>query len=303
MENITHVIKWDKRRKFGVELEFNSNSIINRNWLKKRIQESLNSQNILYHRVEIKNWERTYNNNYVWVCKTDSSCGYEVCTPPFSGINDLEVLGKVCEHLKSSGAVFDDRCGLHVHLSLEDFNNGQMFNMLLYWIKIEHNIMHAHPISRQENFRYCPAAISKIQNWKSDSQYSGRDLYSILLKNRGAINVRNWSEQKTIEWRMGEMTLDSDSIKNRIRFLIWFVDICKYLPRPENLNLLTPKQMIRFLGLWNDETGMVNKVFSPDVKSMRSWLLDRMQEFMPVHKNKIYERDRNEIIDIKNQII
>lgn len=300
---ITCVVKWNKRRKFGVELEFNARSpVSSRNWLKSRIRESLARQNIVYHRVEIRDWERTHNNDYLWICKTDSSCGYEVCTPPLHGPNELKILGNVCKDLGDAGAVFSDNCGLHVHLSLLDFNEEQMCNMLMYWIKIEHNVMHAHPISRQENTRYCPTAISRIQDWESDRLYNGRDLFRALHQYRGAINTRYWNDRKTIEWRMGEMTLDPDSIKNRIRFLIWFVDICKNLPPPENLNLFTPKQMIHFLGLWNDETGMVRKIFSPAIKSMRSWLLDRMEKFIPIHKNQVYQRDRDQVIEIKKNL-
>lgn len=298
----TCIVKWNKRRKFGVELELNSIPPVDRRWLKTKIQESLAQQNISHHRVETRDWERTYNNDCLWICKTDSSCGYEVCTPPLRGPNELKILGNICGYLRDEGAIFDDCCGLHVHISLSDFTNEQMYNLLMYWIKLEHNVMHAHPRSRQENTRYCPTAISRIQDWESDAIYSGRDLYRALSHHRGAINTRYWEERKTIEWRMGEMTLDPESVKNRIRFLIWFVDICKHLPTPENLNLFTPKQMVRFLGLWNDETGMIKKVFSPAVRSMRSWLLDRMEEFIPVQTSQIHQRDKDQVTEIKHNL-
>jgi len=303
------LVKWNKMRKFGIEFEFVSDDRNHREFLKNIISNSLRDQGMNHHRAQVRDWEHTIDNDCIWVCKTDSSCGYEVCTPPLRGPNELKVLGKVIDALKENGARFDERCGLHVHLSLSDFTEEQMYVMLMYWVKIEHNVMNAHPEHRRRNTRYCPTAISRIQDWEAQERYSGYDLYRILRRHRGAINPSYWEQRKTIEWRMGEMSLDSESIKNRIRFLIWFVDVCKCLQEPPNLDLIDPKNMMLFLALMEDKSGITKTVFSPAIKSMRKWILDRMAEYTPtatddnirdkqIAKDLLKEQENSESINI-----
>ncbi len=293
------IIKWNRMRKFGVELEFPSIEPNSRQNHRSFIREVLNEEGISHHDVQVRDWERTHDNNNLWVCKTDSSCAYEICTPPLRGPNELKLLGKVCQKLKDKGCRFDNSCGLHVHLSLSDFSEAQMHNMLMYWVKIEHNIMHAHPDHRRQNTRYCATAMSRIQGWLANETYNGDELYRLLRLHRGAINPAYWEQRKTIEWRMGEMDLDPESVKNRIRFLIWFVDICKIVPTPPNLNLYTPKQMLRFLGLLEDDGETSNKIYSPAIKSMRRWIVDRMARYIP---EKYFKKDKEQILDVKKRL-
>lgn len=292
------IIKWNKRRKFGVELEFTAEEPNSREFLQRHIQSVLHEMNI-NHEVQVREWEHTNDNHGIWVCKTDSSCGFEVCTPPLQGPEELKVLGEVCRKLNEVGAKFNNSCGLHVHISVTDFTNEQFYTLLMYWIKNEHNVMNAHPAHRQENTRYCGPAISRVQDWEADVNYDGRSLYREIRNHRGAINARYWENRKTVEWRMGEMDLDPESVKNRVRFLIWFVETCKKLPPPENLNLYTPRQMMRLMGLLEDESGIIKKIFSPAVHSMRTWLLDRMEQYT---FEDIFQPDKLIVSQLKKSI-
>jgi hypothetical protein len=111
-----------------------------------------------------------------------------------------------------------------------------------------------------------------------------------------------WERRKTIEWRIGEMTLDSESIKNRVRFLVTFVDVCKYLPAPENLNLLSPKGMLRLLGLLDSESDLFIKKFSPAMISMRNWILERINTYIPVETSKVWKDDKDAILELRNTL-
>ena len=293
------IVKWNRMRKFGVELEFNARNPNSRDNHARFIEEVLREEGVEHHQAQIREWEHTHDNDGIWVCKPDSSCGFEICTPPLHGPNELKLLGKICQKLKEKNCHYDDTCGLHVHLSLEDFTDTQMQNMLMYWIKIEHNIMHAHPDHRRRNSRYCASAMSRIHTWLANESYSGDELYQLLRRHRGAISPNYWEQRKTIEWRMGEMDLDPDSIKNRVRFLIWFVDICKIVNGPPNLNLYNPKQMLRFLGLLGDDGRPDNKVYSPAVKSMRKWIVDRMAQYIP---ERYFQKDKVMIIEMKDRL-
>ncbi|MFW5794336.1 MAG: amidoligase family protein [Bacillota bacterium] len=295
---LEYEVKWNKKRMFGIEFEFSSTGDSAKNSIKSIIMDVLNKEKSS-HSVEIRGWEHTVNNHNIWVCKPDSSCGLEVCTPPLKGPNDLKLVGKVVDALKANNIPFNNNCGLHVHLDLSDFSEDQMYNLLMYWVKIEHNILYAHPEHRRNNNRYCEAAINKVKNWVANKKYTGKDLYQYLRRHRGAINPCYWDRRSTMEFRMGEMTLDSESVKNRVRFFILFADTCKLLVAPDNLNLFSPLQMYQMLGLYNDPEDFIQKKFSPAMNSMRHWLLDRMIEYMTDSRLKKYH---DSLIDIKKNI-
>jgi hypothetical protein len=298
-----NIITWNRNRKFGIELEFlNTDPHRAREWFKEKIAEVLLDEGVSYQKAQVRDWEHTHDNEGIWVCKTDSSCGYEVCTPPLKGPQELRLFGKVIDKFKTSGAKFNDSCGLHVHVSLKDFTDEQMYNVLMYWIKIEHNIANAHPEHRRKNVRYCELALNKVKNFKVNSSYSGHEVYDILRRGRGAINPAYWENRRTLEFRIGEMTLDSESIKNRVRFLITFIDTCKYLPTPDNLNLLSPKGMLRLLGLLDSESEVFSKKFSPAMISMRNWILDRIDTYIPNGRNSVWKDDKEMVAQLKGTL-
>lgn len=296
MPNKVNVIQWNKTRRFGVEFEFN---VFNRTI--RESQRALRDAILsVGQRVEIRSWERTVNNWGVWVIKTDSSCGIEAVTPPLSGPNDLKMVGEVIKKFNEIGAKFDNRCGLHVHLSLEDFEFQQMCILLMYWIKIETVIMNAHPEHRRKN-QYCKPLNEYIGNWQVNQYYSPEEVYQAFYTCRGALNTNYWESRKILEWRMGEMTLDPEDIKNRVRFLIWFTDIAKILGPPENLNWFTTKQTMFHLGLLPSEADGIKKVFSPAIQSMKKWILTRLQANLPGYY-KIDKQLVQEMLDSEKEL-
>lgn len=275
-ENIParNYVKWNKRRKFGIELEY-----LNDNTNLERLRDAITSVDDQH--CDIRGWEHTIDNYGLWIAKTDSSCGLEVCTPPMSGPNDLKTLGKVVDSIReNSGARFDDRCGLHVHICLDDFTFNQMCTLLMYWIKIETVVMNSYPGHRREN-RYCRPLNDQISTWHINQRYTPNEIFNAFHRYRGALNTNYWENRRILEWRMGDMSMDAEDVKNRVRFLIWFVDIAKIMPIPDNLNWFSSKQTMRFLGLLPCNNDLIQKTFSPAVKSMRRWILERLDNHLP----------------------
>jgi hypothetical protein len=288
MPILEKTIKWNKRRLFGLELEFIPDNI-DRQKLRKAVEEA-------GQKCQTRDWERSRDNLDFWVAKTDSSCGYELCSPPIKGPAKLKAVCDVVKSVFKAGATFNNRCGLHIHLGCVDFSQEQLYSLLAHWIKIEMVIMHAHPQNRLEN-PYCKTCNSKIANFDNDREYPGHLLFDILkIDRKQTLNLFYWEERKSIEFRMGEMSNDPDDIKNRIRFLIWFADICRMMPMPKNLNWFNPRQTMRFLGLCYDPSDTVKKRFSPGIIEMREWLLDRMERFTP---EELYHKDKEIIKELR----
>jgi hypothetical protein len=264
---LKRIIKFNRRRKFGAELEYNtpSNGILSQTL--RRLNEPVRTTEY-QHTTDVSDW----------YCKVDGSCGYEVSSKVLSGPRDIKLLGDVLLALKQDGARFDNRCGQHIHVETRDFSHEQKQILAMYWIKIENFLMNAHKEHRRNN-HYCSKANSYIQNFIPNQTYAPQDVYNAISGRRGALNIGG---NVTTEFRFGHMTEDSEELKNRVRFLVWFVDICKIMPVPPNLNWFTPKQAMRFMGLWSEQTDQIQKIYSPAIISMKKWILNQFKINAPV---------------------
>jgi hypothetical protein len=206
-----------------------------------------------------------------------------------SGHKDLKKAGLVIDALRNNRAAYNTHCGHHVHVEICDFNEEQKQILTCWWIKVEQFILNAYPAHRRNNI-YCTPLNRSVQV-EPNIEYPPREIYSRVSGQRGALNMR--TNNPTVEFRFGDMSLNSEEIKNRIRFLVWLTEICKNLPAPPNLNWFSPKQTMRLLGLWTDDSDTIKKTFSPAITSMKKWILKRFKEHAPTD---IYRRD-HEFVD------
>lgn len=282
------LIKFNRRRKFGAELEYNTPD-------NNRMAETFRR---LREPVVVTEYRHT-NDVTEWHCKRDGSCGYEVSSKVLTGPRDIKLLGDVLLALKEDGARFDNRCGQHIHVETRDFTSEQKMILAMYWIKIENFILNAHQAHRRNN-HYCSKANDYVSNFNPNQAYTPQQVFDAISRVRGAINFAG-GNAITTEFRFGHMTEDADELKNRVRFLIWFTDICKVMPAPPNLNWFTPKQAMRFMGLWSEPTDQVKKIYSPAVTSMKKWILNQFKINAPAQH---YHRDVqlvSEMIEVVNE--
>lgn len=283
------LVKWNKQRKFGLEYEF-TRGHGNREGLARAIQT------IPDQVTEIAGYVHNHNNSE-WFCKTDSSCGLEVASPVLHGPRQLKMACDVLTAIQNAGFNYSDQCGNHVHVSTQDFSMEQIKVLSMYWVKIEKVLMHSEPHHRRSN-SYCTQSNTRCTTFEPNRAYTPEQVYARLRSGRDAINFAHVHNGK-IEFRFGDMTYDTETIKNRVRFLIWFVDMVKILPAPPNLNWYSPKQVLRLLGLWQDENSLVKREFSPAIRSMRRWLLTRLQENIP---QTHYSRDHESVTQMLNEL-
>jgi len=271
---MNRLLKWNFNRKFGIEYEFTNRSrSLDR--LAEVTQEATNQP------CEVHGYEHTNDNFNNWVCKTDSSCGIELVSPILHGPSALKKATNILPMLQSAGFTIGNSCGQHVHVEIADFTPEQVGTLAAYWFKIERLVLNGVPSHRRNN-RYCQLLTQFNGNLEPDMTYSPDYILSNMVRGRNAINLGNWNNGcGTIEFRFGEMTFDSELIKNRVRFMIWLVEMCKILPPPQNLKWFSPKEAMSIFGLWEDPTSIIKYQYSPAVQSMRKWFLKQIVEYSP----------------------
>lgn len=242
--------------RFGLELEFTRKT--NREKLSKMISAALPKDTVL-----VTTWQKNMNNTE-WVCKTDSSCGYEVCTPVFNSLSDLIRLQKVLASFEKNGANVSKSCGVHVHLESKSFTVYQMRKILINWVNFEHLIFSMFPEHRRNN-RFCLPVYSFIKKEK----YSPTGLIQTVSKHKNrSLNVRGYHTRGTIEFRLMEGSIDAEDIINWVIFLEKFVTRCLDMPKPDFLKLCSLEQLFNFLEL-EDKIEL----------NLQEWIVQRIKSF------------------------
>jgi hypothetical protein len=288
-------------RKFGIEIELNSfdkrDFKINPLFKKEKpegieyvagLLEKLNKE------VVITDWQYTCNNKN-WVCKPDSSCGIELCSPV---LDDFFEVVEVIEYLsKDEKIMADTRCSFHVHFDISDFlfyenyvdhrkiNFAKSLNLcsvLCWWIKCEAIFFDSIPDTRKLN-KYCQCIglldlfdvnqidCSEIVD-KLSNKYLSINTYH-LVKNR----------RPTIEFRIADNAacLDSYFAKNWILFLDNFISKAVLKGLPDSLSWLDPKDFFEFLEINNSELGswFLQRVFTNIKSDVSYWNSFRNRSF------------------------
>jgi hypothetical protein len=285
--------KFDTGRRFGVELE---------------VGNEIKKPTIRRHILSVSNkavYTSRYNlstNNPYWHVKDDSTCGVlgkagpkgiEVASFIASGINDLNHIGDVADHLSEKGVKVNKNCGLHIHADASDLCEQQVGRILGAWVKLEPFLALAMP-KRRINNPYCEMLWNK-------SSVAGVSLLDLKLEpltiydslkpadtsyfenndRRVTLNLVNYcraikqqtNTRKTIELRWPEGTLDSNEIKNWVRLFLNFIEYAKDAALPESSSCPTVSQAMNLLGL-----GHTNKftILSEGLLKTKIWLLERI---------------------------
>jgi len=285
------LIKWNFKRRFGLEYEFCTGirSVMAETVIEETGQEAITL-----------GYGQTGSNSSAWECKTDSSCGIELASPVLSGPSQLKIAAEVLIALENKNRFnISENCGQHVHVEINDFSTEQAGILAAYWMKIEQFIMNGTPEHRRTN-DYCKMLTKNNSNILANHSYSPENVLRDMANGRHAINFQNRTNRGTVEFRFGEMTFNSEVIKNRVRFLIWFVEICKILPPPKNLNWMTPKQVLHTFNLLENTNSKIKYTYSPAIQSMRKWLLSRFIEFAPSNFQKDKDLCQTMLEEIEN---
>lgn len=285
------LIKFSPKRTFGVELEFGRES--SREFLRDCVisagESALTSE-----------WAHNSGNSD-WICKTDSSCGFEIASRVLGSIRsirktvkDLSVMEKVVSVLREKGAKITVACGIHVHVWIGDLSKQDVEKLLYYWVKFEKTLMDMMPASRKKN-RFCPAPSGFLN---PDEKLSYNDINSKAYHSRGTLNMGWYRDRQTIEIRLAEGSTDPIMVKNWVRFLLHFVEKVASFPEAKDVNWLTLEECLDLLDLSNDPESGKFRILSPALAELRSWILRRTNEHAGYRDADVVKQKTKEMLTV-----
>lgn len=192
-----------------------------------RIQGQLEAAG--YGVFNLHNYRATPPSETHWDLKIDSSCGFEAASPVIKRYSDLLKHATVASHIQQAGGVVTDKCGLHVHVGVQDLTAGQLESLLRLCLRYELAFYMLMPEHRRRG-TYCKGTSDGLLN-KVKSCF--RSSVSADINHRLAhawndkhtwLNCKPLSRQKTIEFRLMCGSLDPLFITRYVLFILHVVD-------------------------------------------------------------------------------
>jgi len=201
-----------------------------------------------------------------WHVKSDSSCGWEVASYKGSGVADLNNIAGCLETVASQGGLINSDCGLHVHVDVSDFTEGDIARIAAHWMRIEPVVFTAVPKHRVSNV-YCKMLrrryICKIGKspavWKDTDFYQKVKPHDYNCKRdrRVSLNICNFVKsvvepefnRKTVELRLPEMSPKAEDVKNWVKFFVTFVENAVKIPIPGDMSSVGLPKALCIMGL------------------------------------------------------
>lgn len=263
-------------RPFGIEVEL-SEELLPCDYFKAfdGIAEIISFHDKI-HRVEIC-YDYINSEGDNWDIKPDASCGLEIASYKASGLKDLENISNCLKKIGRSGYGVDESCGCHVHVDISDFSKKDVGKMLALWMLAEDVILQAVPSHRRGN-EYCKP-LRSVYKWILHDKISSPSNFCRSLEphdyeeRRVSLNIFNYlySDNRTVELRLPESSLEEGDAKNWIKLLVNFVENVERSPTPVCLKSAGLIGSMKILGL--HERGLV---LSEDLFRTKEWFLRRL---------------------------
>jgi hypothetical protein len=272
---------FDSCRTFGVEIEAFD------------VKQTLLRSTMQVHGLPCKVIRNLNEVPSTWGIKSEGSIEgshpFELVSPPLSGIEGLEEVGRVLDLLEVLGAQVNSSCGLHVHWNCGDYTGKNMLSLLRLYAKFEPVIDYLVSASRRGNLNENCLSLCKDEamQWITQLDPSeqnrayqvSRDfqrLYSTPTKSgrHHKLNILSYLTYRTVEFRQHQGTLKREDALNWIVFTQQLVNRAKYssvLGRPSAR--LTLGELLRTLRLEKQEQ------LSPALYGLTQWMKKRHAHF------------------------
>jgi len=202
------------QRKFGLELEFVGST-------PRRVADAIADAGVECFYEGYHHTTRSY-----WKIVTDSSLDSrysgEIVSPPMQGKDGFEQLDKVIKALDTiEGIGVNVRCGLHVHIDVNDLTTKQIINVYERYCDYESQIDLIMPRSRRDNnSRWC----NKLSKSTRLRQCKTKGALANVRGRYHKINMQSLTNYGTLEFRQHSGTLNFEKIANWVSFLQAFVE-------------------------------------------------------------------------------
>lgn len=259
---------FNTHRTFGVEIEFTTAS-------REDVARLMNEKGV---RAYVEGYNHSTKN--YWKLITDSSCGFELVSPPLKGREGLEQLQKACEALKEAGAKVDKRCGLHVHHDINDLHAKQIANIFAIYTKLEKTIDTLVSNSRRGNRNpYCCSLFQGTTQQdvldKLKAVNSLEHISRIWNTRYVKVNFQSYVKYGTIEFRQHNGTIEFEKIYNWILLTQRIVERAgarsvTYSYKESSVKWLTFQKMLELIGSCgaDDEIASMNSYYIKRAKQL-----------------------------------
>lgn len=273
---------WHGPRRFGVEIEINalderacpaSGTMPNGIFKVAEAVRKATGAAVIVHKVGHDH------HNADWVVKPDGSCGIEIASPVSKGEYGLKTISAVMAALKALGARADERCSTHVHVDVTDLSDGELENVLAWWVATEPVWIDSVPGCRKRN-RYCTTPAEDLLPGRHDLDELLRRL-GTKYYSANAFHLKNF-RRRTVEFRLFEACLDGGPASQWVRLLLRFVERAK-LSHPGAGGWLGPKDLFALLGFHGPLTAKD--------RLLRDWFVDRLVRHSAWEMSGVFGRD------------
>jgi len=201
-------------RKFGCEFEFSTSFKDMESIVQNAVYSAYG-----YNKVQIVDAYPESTSKTKWILKKDQSTGSELTTP-ISKYSDFPHIKDVINHIASKDVKITKSDSVHIHVQADDVPRN---NIIAAWLQIEPAIRKCYPNHRQKN-KYC----EKVMKW---NRRNCKDLSPFFKKakstseyHNSAMSLFHYDEWKTVEFRMGEGSVNPSAIKMFVGFYMMFLN-------------------------------------------------------------------------------
>ena len=167
-----------------------------------------------------------------WKVETDSSVtdyngsvrlGGEAIAPKKRGLAHFEEIGNVQKALAAAGAKIDQRCGMHVHISMQDMSRQELARFVLMWQK-QQQFLYGLVAPSRKNHHYCSdISLSSATQIAQQFEATGNS-----YGDRGSsLNVTSYPKIGTFEIRLHQGSLNSRKMRAWVLLMLGFAQAVK----------------------------------------------------------------------------
>lgn len=202
--------------------------------------------------VHVHSWKHNHNNS-IWICKPDSSCGIEICSPVMedSEIKNLTAVIDALDRQKEFTA--GENCSVHVHVDVSHLvgskctNSERLCSVLSWWIKSEAVMFDSVP-DRRRNSKFC-RCIGLTDTISHDEVLISSLMISRLSNKYFSLNTHHMflGKRNSIEFRLMEGTKSSLDVQMWVRLILQFVESTSHLDHPNDLRWIDLEDVCRII--------------------------------------------------------
>lgn len=167
------------------------------------------------HGVEVRDMGYTHQTVPFWKIVSDSSCGYELVSPPLKGDAGFQELKVICDAMKEVGLKVNKRCGLHVHHDAHDLTVTHFKRLYYTYIRFEGTLDSMMPMSRRENNNtYCRSLRGRVDVETLRKAKTIQEVANAYGTRYIKLNTESYVKHGTVEFRHHSGTIEFEKIKN-----------------------------------------------------------------------------------------